>query len=260
MASDSPIRFAIFAAPRTGSNLLCSLLNSHPRILCHHGLFNPAGIHYALDHRSGDIDCGSMAERDLDPEGFLARVWRQSAGKQAIGFKLNRGENEVAASAILRDPTVRKILLDRRNRVKTYVSERIAAETGAWECYGTNLPPGPKVRVEPEALREHIAGNQQYYAQIERELRASGQPFLRIFYESLAPGAGDQERVLAFLGCSPATLIPRSAKRSPDNLRESISKFDELAGALRGTEVEQELYRLDSPRFPAESRAWVGVH
>ena len=44
-------RFVILAVPRTGSNLLCTLLNSHPEILCHHEVFNPQGIFTALTHR-----------------------------------------------------------------------------------------------------------------------------------------------------------------------------------------------------------------
>ena len=36
-------RFVILAAPRSGSNLLCTLLDSHPEILCHHEVFNPVG-------------------------------------------------------------------------------------------------------------------------------------------------------------------------------------------------------------------------
>ena len=39
----STTRFVILAAPRSGSNLLCTLLNSHPEILCHHEVFNPVG-------------------------------------------------------------------------------------------------------------------------------------------------------------------------------------------------------------------------
>ena len=40
----TPRRFVILAARRSGSNLLCSLLGSHPHVRCHHELFNPNGI------------------------------------------------------------------------------------------------------------------------------------------------------------------------------------------------------------------------
>jgi hypothetical protein len=129
------MRFVVYAAPRTGSNFLCSLLNSHPRILCHHGLFNPGGIHYALDHRDGEPDFGTVEERDRDPQRFLEKVWSYDGGKRAIGFKFNSGEHPVAADTVARDVGVRKVLLRRRNRIKTYVSEQIAESTGEWESY-----------------------------------------------------------------------------------------------------------------------------
>jgi LPS sulfotransferase NodH len=64
-------RFVILAAPRTGSNWLCSLLNSHPDVLCHHELFNPSGVFYALGHRDGALDLGTPEERDRRPLAFL---------------------------------------------------------------------------------------------------------------------------------------------------------------------------------------------
>ena len=76
------VRFAIVAAPRTGSNMLCTMLNAHPEILCHHEIFNPAGIHYALDHRDGQFELGSMAERDRYPTAFLPQGLRASLRTQ----------------------------------------------------------------------------------------------------------------------------------------------------------------------------------
>jgi hypothetical protein len=52
-------RFVIFAVPRTGSNWLCSLLNSHPEIICHHEIFNPERIIYSTSYRDGQLDFGS---------------------------------------------------------------------------------------------------------------------------------------------------------------------------------------------------------
>jgi LPS sulfotransferase NodH len=130
MTESYRVRFVIFAAPRTGSNLLCGLLNAHPDILCHHGLFNPKGIHYARDHRDFAPD---ISDRDADPLRFLDRIWAAAAGRRAVGFKMNRGENGVTVDAMLRDLAVKKILLKRRNRVRAFVSETIAEMTGLWE-------------------------------------------------------------------------------------------------------------------------------
>ena len=139
MRENTPVRFVVLAQARTGSNLLCGLLNSHPRILCHHGLFNSAGIHYATDHRDGSLDFGTVQERDRDPRAFLAKVWAANAGCSAVGFKINRAEHEGALDVVLPDPSVRKIVLRRRNRVKAYVSSLIAESTGDASTIGANF-------------------------------------------------------------------------------------------------------------------------
>src|SRR5438445_713979 len=115
-------RFVILAAPRTGSNMLCTILDSHPLILCHHEVFNPDGIFYALDLRDGSFGPGSMEERDRDPLGFLARLWETDLGHPCIGFKMTHRQNEPVFQNVVHDREVKKILLRRQNRVKTYVS------------------------------------------------------------------------------------------------------------------------------------------
>src|SRR5262249_13206039 len=160
-----PVRFVIIAAPRTGSNMLCSMLNSHPHILCHHELFNPEGIHLALDHRNGEIAVGSLQDRDRDPGGFLERIWAHCCGAHAIGFKVNRGQSENVFRRLLTDPAIRKIVLIRRNRVETFLSETIAQDTGRWESYEFSARSTAVARatVEKHRLFDHVATNAAYY-------------------------------------------------------------------------------------------------
>lgn len=239
-------RFVIFAAPRTGSNFLCSLLNSHPQILCHHGLFNPGGVHTALDHRPDDLGLGTGEERDRAPAAFLARVWQRDAGMRAVGFKFNSGEHAGAAELVLRDPRVHKVLLLRRNRIKTYISERIADESGLWESYpGSTVTPAPRTRVEAADLFRHVERNNRYYAGLEALLRATGQHWLVTHYESLDPGHtdGDAARIVASLGLDRASrLTAGSFKRNPDDLRALIANFEELQAELSSTPLEDDLY------------------
>jgi LPS sulfotransferase NodH len=250
-------RFVIFAAARTGSNYLCSLLNSHPQVLCHHGLFNPGGIHAALDHRPDDLGLGTVEERDRDPAAFLGRVWRHDAGNTAVGFKFNRGENPTAVDMVLHESGILKILLTRHNRIKTYVSERIAEESGQWESYrGAVFVPVNKVRVEPAELLQHVQRNLLYYAGLERVLRATGQTWLGVHYESLNPDHmnGDVARILSFLGILPpeSEMPPLAAdvfKRNPDDLRALIANFEELQLELAGAELEGDLYDRESTRM-----------
>jgi hypothetical protein len=252
MTGRARVRFVAFAAPRTGSNLMCGMLNAHPQILCHHGLFNPAGIHLALDRRDGCLDLGSRAERDRDPLRFLAAMWNACAAKPVVGFKMNRGECDAAADALLHDPSIRKIVLKRRNRIRTYVSEEIARQTGLWETFVRPASAAiPAIRVDPDELARHIHLNERYYADIEATLRATGQTFIEAHYESLVGDGGDVARILAFLGAAPAAGLPAAChKRGPPDLRPVVANFDALAAALPPGALRDELLSRDVAELP----------
>jgi riboflavin biosynthesis pyrimidine reductase/LPS sulfotransferase NodH len=239
-----PVRFVIVAAPRTGSNMLCTMLNAHPEILCHHEIFNPLGIHYALDHRDSQFDLGSIAERDRHPRRFLRRVFEHRCGRNAVGFKLNRGQNETAFQDVLADENIRKIVLRRRNRVKTFVSELIAQQTGQWESYEFSdfSRPSPAVEIDVTQLGEYLAATDNYYAGVENLLRSTGQHYLEVTYENLG-SAGEQCRILNFLDVSTSApaLSPATRKRNPTDLRSVVSNFRELRAALWSPELKAEL-------------------
>lgn len=244
------VRFVVLAAPRTGSNWLCTLLDSHPEVLCHHEIFNPEGLHYSLRLRGGGFDLGTVEERDRAPEMVLERVWQRSLGHRAVGFKLNRDQDERVFHQVLADPGVRTILLRRRNRIRTYVSERIAERTGQWESYGKS---GAESRAAPRllevdaaALRAGVARNERYYAGLEDELRAGQRPHLSLVYERLG-NEEERRRLLRFLEVAERTelLTGNTRKLNPFSLRETITNFAQLARELRGSDLEADLYGDD---------------
>ncbi|MGD8817664.1 MAG: hypothetical protein PVJ51_10790 [Acidobacteriota bacterium] len=241
----SDTRFVIFAAPRTGSNYLCTLLNCHPEILCHHELFNPRGIFYALDHRDGSIDLGNVADRDRRPLEFLHDVWLAAAGSTCTGFKMTRDQDEIVIRHLLDDAAVRKIVLRRGNRLKTFVSQLIAEQTDRWEAYDrTELPDDvDKVRVDVASLEAHVARNERFYEGILRPLRARRQRFIEVMYEELH-SRSEHRRLLTFLGVKAVDepLRSCSVKQNPCDLRALIANFAEIESELRGSEFADELH------------------
>lgn len=239
-------RFVILAAPRTGSNLLCSLLDSHPDILCHHELFNHDGIFPSRAMRGhDDTFFGTVAERDADPDRFLTRVWQaaEEDGVSCVGWKWTRGENETALQRMLHDANVRKIVLYRRNRVKTFVSERIAQVTQQWEVYDSQeLIAAPRVRVDAQDLQRHIHINERFYAELEASLQATHQPVFSVLYESLFD-IEVQQQLLQFLQVRDTThpLVAASVKQNADDLRDSVVNFEELSEELASTALAAEL-------------------
>jgi LPS sulfotransferase NodH len=238
------VRFVIVAARRTGSNLLCTMLDSHPDVLCHHELFNPGGIFYALPLRDSDFSLGTTAERAADPVSFLARVWDQGLGKRCVGFKMTRGQDPKVLDALFADAKVRVIVLRRANRIKAFVSELRAEAAKRWEVYDpAQLDPArPQVRVDLQVLDAYIAENEAFYAQIDAALARSGRAALRVTYERLFRD-DEQRRILGFLGLAAdgVLLTARSVKQNSCDLRDLIENYDALAHELVGTALAAEL-------------------
>lgn len=241
---NSLTRFVIFAVPRTGSNWLCSLLNSHPEILCHHEIFNPERIIYSTSCRDGQLNFGSVQQRDEDPLSVYRQIWKHPLGHSVLGFKLNRGQNQIIFNQVLAEPEVKKIILKRNNRVKTFVSEMIAEQTKEWESYPWSERKQRKVaiHVDENALQRHIETNQRYFDQITETLENSNQPYLELSYEKLA-SPEEQRRILDFLCISQLEiqLTAMTSKQNSCNLRDLVTNFEELVEFLQDTDLKAEL-------------------
>jgi hypothetical protein len=220
--------------------MLCTLLHSHPEILCHHEVFNPNGIFYALGYRNGEIDLGTIDERDRSPIEFLARLWQHPIGFNCVGFKMTRGQDERVLQTVLEDCGIRKIVLRRLDVVRTYVSELIARETGRWEVYDhRDLPSeAPKVHVDAEALQAHLELNYAFYAGLESSLAHSRQDYFSACYERLH-SREEHRRLLDFLGVSfdVAGLAPKSVRQNPGGLGQLVANYHELKSFLNGTKL-----------------------
>lgn len=229
------VRFIILAVPRTGSNLLCTLLHSHPDILCHHELFNPRGIFYALDLRNTGYSIGGMSldQRDVQSLEFLSRVWSAGEHHQAIGFKMTGRQHEVAFDSLLKDTSIRKIVLRRRDALATYVSRVIAEQCDVWEVYeGENHTlPKKKVYVDPQQLLLAIETNNAHYTVIDQMLRHTRQTALYVEYESLFERE-THEKLNKFLDCQDIPLTAKSIRQNPEPIHELVENYEEVSQFL----------------------------
>lgn len=233
--TEAPRRFVILAARRSGSNLLCSLLGSHPDVRCHHELFNPNGIFTALDERDEATSAHALAARDRDPIGFLDDIWGDVRGAQVVGFKMTPDQAPDVLAHVLGDSGIAKIVLRRHNALRRLVSERIADATGRWEAYDDAAPLArPRVRVDAGDLAEHVAQVESFHAGIDAALLRSGQAALSLRYEYLFDN-DEQARLLAFLDLSPHPLHTRSVRQNPEALDQLIENAPALRRALAGT-------------------------
>lgn len=240
-------RFVILATPRCGSNWLCSLLDSHPQILCHHELFNPNGIHVAQSWRVDQRSLSDLNTRKNSPLEVLKQTWQQNAGFYCVGFKLNIEQSPAVFSAVLADPGIRKILIRRRNRIRAFLSEKIAETTGQWESYPESGAPvqASAIEIDLDALHAQITRNDDFYNDIQQRLRKSGQTALPVEYETLAQG--DQQRnLLKYLDVhAEEPLQAATRKMNLGSLDEMISNYDQLNKQLQGTDLAQDLHMTD---------------
>jgi LPS sulfotransferase NodH len=230
-------RFVIATHPRTGSNWLCGVLNSHPEILCHHEAFHPKAVYYALTYPETRFR-PTVEERDADPRRFVDDLFARDFGHAAVGLKLMHGHEPELSGKLLRDPGVRKIVLRRENRVRVFLSAKRAIRAGKFTQVSYD---GMPIELDPAELVEFCREYDAYFDRVDEQV--AGQDVLRLSYEGLfEPGvvAG----ALGFLGVTPveeSSLRALHRRQSFDALRDAIANHGELARALAGTELGAEL-------------------
>ena len=226
-------RFVILSARRSGSNLLCTLIDSHPDALCHHELFNPGGIFTALDLRDTPTPLHDITARERDPAAYLAQVWRYARGHACVGFKMTPEQHPEILRTVLDDTGIAKIVLRRNNPLRALVSERIAELTGRWEAYAgeTQPSPHPRVHVERDELDRHVRQVEAFYDSLTDAMQRSGQHWLELRYESLFD-TEEQDRLCAFLGLPTRALRARSVRQNPEPLEQLLDNADALRESL----------------------------
>lgn len=268
-----PIRFVIFSHPRSGSTLLCSILTSHPDILCHSELFCHNKIGYAggfqkiygnsiekeisrEDLVSGRVGIDTVEGRNRFPENFLIKIWQNSFDNKVVGFKLFQNQNKNVADLLVRDKNIKKILMLRQNKIRCYVSQLIAKKTGKWsidknETINKNRNmqsaidlkvTSKKVTVDVDKLNKWSQQYDRYFDYLRKCLVDTNQCFIEVTYEDLVGSNREsvKSRLLEFIGVSAqfSHLQGTIKKQNPEKLSDLISNFDELKEKLVGTELE----------------------
>lgn len=257
-----PTRFVIFNFPRSGSNLLATMLNNHPDILCHNEIFNPKKIFYSKDFHelyesgkysaarqdliSGKVGLARRLQRDLQPEKFLIEIWKHNYGASAVGLNLFPTHVPNMATSLLKDEAVKKILLIRKNKVKCYVSRAIARKTNSWSNYSNKPTQQQKatttVYINADRLLNWSQKYDQYFESLRQKMTMLGQSYLEVAYEDLVGSRSTETKtkLLNFIEV-PAqveALQPLNKKQNSNSLTQLIDNFDELKRNLEGTSLE----------------------
>lgn len=221
--------FVVFAEMRTGSNLLEAHINTFPDLCCHGEAFNPHFIGYP---NKTEILGVTQAMREGDPARLIATI--KSDSDAMGGFRFFHDHDPRAYDICMDDPRCAKIILT-RNPAESYVSWKIAKETGQWKLTNVKRRKEAKARFDAAEFDAHVERLQAFQMVLQRDLQKSGQTAFYIAYEDL----NDLEVInglARYLGSDAQLEELDSALKiqNPQALSDKVSNFDEMTAALSG--------------------------
>lgn len=219
--------FVIFAEMRTGSNLLEANLNALEDICCVGEAFNPHFIGFPNTEQIGGV---TLRARDEDPMRLITAI--KGYPKTMAGFRYFSDHDPRILDALLDDPRCAKIILT-RNLVDSYVSLKVARETGQWKLTNVKRRKAARVRFDPGEFEKYAARLQSFQLKILQRLQTSGQTAYYISYDDL-----QDLNVLNGLarhlesGDHLDALDDSLKKQNPSELRDIVTNFAEMETAI----------------------------
>lgn len=202
------MRFVIVASPRTGSSHLTKLLGQQDDILCNGEIFHrkKVYVHWPKADKPGEILAELAELRARDPRAFLDRIYARDYGRAHVGFKIFSGHSDDILEQLIRDTTVRKIVLFRRNILASYSSSLIAQKTGKHSL--RSLPTDqPVVKFNPKRFTAYVERYTGFYRSVFDRLNATRQDFYALHYEQI----NDPwffSNLIVFIGGDPGRVLP----------------------------------------------------
>lgn len=239
--------FVIFAEMRTGSNHLQESLAAIPGLSLHGEAFNPMFIGGPKMETLFDQ---TLAQREDDPHPLLDALIREGEGLP--GFRFFHDHDPRILARILPDPRCAKIILT-RNPLESYVSRKIAAETGQWRLTNAKMAKSAQVDFDPADFDAMLAAQQEFQRVLLRGLQTSGQTAFYLNYEDI----GDREvinGIAAFLGVEGRLLeLPGRIKRqNPGAIQDKLTNPEVMTAHLENLDPFQlaQTPNFEPPRGP----------
>ena len=219
--------FVVLAGMRTGSNFLEANLNAMAGVSCLGEVFNPAFIGKKDQVEMLGV---TMAAREADPLILLRKVRDVSPGLS--GFRFFHDHDPRILEAVLADATCAKIILT-RNPLESYISLRIARETGQWKLGDGKARKSAKVRFDAREFEAHLAQVQDFLATVTGALQRSGQTAFRLDYADIQDVAV-LNGLARYLGVAVELTAPDGSlkKQNPEDLADKVINPAEMEAAL----------------------------
>ncbi len=248
-----PIKFSILSYPRTGSTLLVKSLNSLSSVICQSEIFHKdfntfkrafidkSIIQNRLKSRFGQLFLNEdkvykklFQQKEKNYKSFLDSV--AIGDQQYFGFKIFPGQNDLALDHFLNDSSIKKIILERRNRLRSYVSQCISIETGKWDRYKWEKPSLVQVEINIHSFLQYKKKIDDNITNVELTLDSTNQAYLKLSYEEIA-----HEFPFSIIGSFLGVEIGENGrglkeinqeKQNPFSLKEMIANYEEVQEEL----------------------------
>lgn len=226
--SDRYTKFIIITRSRTGSNLLISLLDSHPEIEAFGEMFNR--LH------------GNSSEW----------IWNgvfgyKSKSVKVVGFKIFYyhpldSDDQWVWERIYNDPSIPIIHLIRENTLQTFLSRQIADKTKVWhdKTGGKMMDAADKrVHLNPADCIEEFEKTEKWMNEVDDRIKDHRS--LKISYEQLTGPEQAQtlSNIQTFLGVKAVPLASEMRKQNSEQLSDLIENFAEIEALLKDTRWER---------------------
>lgn len=219
--------FVIFAEMRTGSNLLEANLNAFEGLTCVGEAFNPSFIGYPKSEQIGGV---TRSARDEDPMRLITAIKGFPDG--LAGFRYFSDHDPRVLDRLLDDPRCAKVILT-RNPLDSYVSLKIARETGQWKLTNVKKRKAARIRFDSNEFEAYAAGMQDFQVKVLHHLQTSGQTAFFLSYDDLQD-LDVLNGLARYLGSADRldSLDDGLKKQNPAGLRDAVTNFDEMQRAL----------------------------
>ena len=218
--------FVVFAEMRTGSNFLEANINAFEGLSCLGEAFNPHFIGYPNTEKLLGI---TQKQRDADPQALIEKV-KNADGLN--GFRFFNDHDSRVLDICLTDKRCAKIILT-RNPVESFVSWKIAAETGQWKLTNVNHAKSVEVTFEAQEFEAHLEALQAFQVTLLNTLQRSGQTAFYVSYDDLQD-LDVMNGLAAYLGCDEqiSGLDKTFKKQNPKPMKEKVTNYEAMEKSL----------------------------
>ena len=221
--------FIVFAEMRTGSNFLETNLNALDGITCFGEAFNPHFIGYP--NKTEILGIG-QDDRDADPAKLIAAV--KHAPGILGGFRFFHDHDPRVLESAMEDPGCAKIILT-RNPLDSYVSWKIAQETGQWKLTNISRRKEAPATFDPQEFARHVAAQQDFQVYLLNTLQKAGQTPFYMAYEDLQD-IDIMNGLASWLGVSGRldALDDNLKRQNPSPVTAKVTNPTDMIDALSG--------------------------